>query len=91
MRMDLLDRLMLQDAVFHKSHPPGFLIQRVQSDVGAIGAFWSAIITGAGRDVVSLIALFAVAISVDPMWALVACVGLPGAGEGSQSKVRHNR
>ncbi|MFP3387051.1 ABC transporter transmembrane domain-containing protein, partial [Tritonibacter sp. SIMBA_163] len=31
MRADMLDRLIYQDASFHKHHPAGFLIQRVQS------------------------------------------------------------
>jgi ATP-binding cassette subfamily B protein len=77
LRIDLLDRIMLQDGAFHQVHPPGFLIQRVQGDVGAIGNVWRAIITGAGRDLVGLFVLFGVAISVDPIWALLACVGVP--------------
>ncbi|MEO9574509.1 MAG: ABC transporter ATP-binding protein [Tateyamaria sp.] len=77
LRMDLLDRIMLQDGAFHQVHPPGFLIQRVQGDVDAIGTVWRAIITGAGRDLIGLIVLFGVAISVDPIWALLACVGIP--------------
>ena len=77
MRIDLLDRLMRQDGAFHQSHPPGFLIQRVQSDVNAVGDVWRAIITGAGRDFVGLIVLLGVAISIDPIWALLACVGIP--------------
>jgi len=77
LRMDLLDRIMLQDGAFHQIHPPGFLIQRVQADVGAVGEVWRAIITGAGRDLLGLIVLLAVAISVDPVWALLACIGIP--------------
>lgn len=77
MRIDLLDRMMRQDGAFHQSHPPGFLIQRVQSDVNAVGDVWRAIITGAGRDFVGLIVLLGVAISIDPIWALLACVGIP--------------
>ena len=37
LRIDLLQRMMQQDGAFHQSHPPGFLIQRVQGDVNAIG------------------------------------------------------
>ncbi len=48
LRMDLLARLIRQDTAFHQTHPPGFLIQRVQSDVGAVNDVWRAIITGAG-------------------------------------------
>ncbi|MCX7566507.1 ABC transporter ATP-binding protein [Sulfitobacter sp. F26169L] len=77
MRIDLLDRMMQQDGAFHQSHPPGFLIQRVQSDVNAVGDVWRAIITGAGRDFIGLLVLLGVAISIDPVWALLACVGIP--------------
>ncbi|WP_323803591.1 ABC transporter ATP-binding protein [Sulfitobacter litoralis] len=77
MRIDLLDRMMVQDGAFHQEHPPGFLIQRVQSDVNAIGSVWQAVITGAGRDLIGLIVLLGVAISIDPVWALLACIGLP--------------
>ncbi len=77
LRFDLLDRLVQQDGAFHQAHPPGFLIQRVQSDVEAINFVWRAIITGAGRDVIALFALMAVAINVDWRWALIACVGTP--------------
>ncbi|KEJ89202.1 ABC transporter ATP-binding protein [Sulfitobacter donghicola] len=77
MRIDLLDRMMQQDGAFHQSHPPGFLIQRVQSDVNAVGDVWRAIITGAGRDFIGLLVLLGVAISIDPVWALLACIGIP--------------
>ncbi|MFC6637421.1 ATP-binding cassette domain-containing protein [Sulfitobacter sp. JBTF-M27] len=77
MRIDLLERMMKQDGAFHQSHPPGFLIQRVQSDVNAVGDVWRAVITGAGRDFIGLLVLLGVAISIDPIWALMACVGIP--------------
>lgn len=76
-RLDLLDRTMLQDGNFHQEHPPGHLIQRVQGDVGAVNSVWRAVITGAGRDLVGLFILFGVAVSVDPIWALLACIGIP--------------
>jgi ATP-binding cassette subfamily B protein len=77
LRIDLLDRLMLQDGAFHQSHPPGFLIQRVQSDVNAVADVWRAVITGAGRDAIGLLVLLGVAISIDPVWAFLACIGVP--------------
>lgn len=77
MRIDLLDRMMMQDGAFHQAHPPGFLIQRVQSDVNAVGDVWRAVITGAGRDFIGLLVLLGVAISIDPIWALLACIGIP--------------
>ncbi len=77
LRIDLLERMMKQDGAFHQTHPPGFLIQRVQSDVNAVGDVWRAVITGAGRDFIGLLVLLGVAISIDPIWALLACVGIP--------------
>lgn len=77
LRTRLLDRLMRQDNAFHQTHPPGYLIQRLQSDVMQINTVWSTIITGAGRDAISLIVLMSVAVSVDWRWTLVACIGTP--------------
>ncbi|MFK7745491.1 MAG: ABC transporter ATP-binding protein [Roseobacter sp.] len=76
-RNDLLGQIMKQDGDFHQSHPPGYLIQRVQTDVEQINTVWRAIITGAGRDAIGLVVLMGVAINVDPVWALLACVGVP--------------
>ena len=77
LRIDLLDRLMLQDGAFHQAHPPGYLIQRVQGDVGAITTIWQSIVIGAGRDFIGLLVLLGVAVSVDPIWAMLACIGVP--------------
>ncbi|WP_348540489.1 ABC transporter ATP-binding protein [Shimia sp. R9_3] len=77
LRGDLLGRMMIQDNAFHQTHPPGYLIQRVQADVNAINGVWSSFIMGAGRDFMSMIALVAVAVNVDWRWTLVACVGTP--------------
>ncbi|MBT3142786.1 ABC transporter ATP-binding protein [Phaeobacter gallaeciensis] len=77
LRSDLLRRLIQQDTSFHQEHPPGFLIQRVQTDVGAVNQVWQMIVTGAGRDVISLIVLLGVAINVDLVWTLIMLVGVP--------------
>lgn len=76
-RGDLLDRIMKQDGEFHQAHPPGYLIQRVQTDVRELNKVWTAIITGSGRDAIGLVVLLGVAISIDPIWALLACIGVP--------------
>ncbi len=76
-RMDLLAVMMRQDGAFHQEHPPGYLIQRVQGDVGAVNKIWRAVLTSAGRDFVGLFVLLAVAINIDPIWALLACIGVP--------------
>lgn len=74
---DLTRHLMTLDTSFHNRHPPGYLIERVQGDVKAVADTWQAVITGAGRDVIALIALFSVAISVDWVWTLIALIGTP--------------
>ncbi|WP_375687241.1 ABC transporter ATP-binding protein [Pseudooceanicola sp. LIPI14-2-Ac024] len=77
LRGDLLRHLMRLDGEFHQGHPPGFLIQRVQSDVTATTEILTKIMTTMGRDLIALIVLLGVAISVDPLWTLIACVGAP--------------
>jgi len=76
-RMDLLAGMMKQDGAFHQEHLPGYLIQRVQGDVSAVNKIWRSVLTSAGRDLVGLLVLLGVAINVDPVWALLACVGIP--------------
>ncbi|WP_372612368.1 ABC transporter ATP-binding protein [Aquicoccus sp.] len=77
MRCNLLDGIMTQDGGFHQSHPPGFLIQRVQTDVTTVNNVWPKLMTGLGRDLISLVVLIGVALSVDWKWTLVAMVGAP--------------
>ncbi len=76
-RSDLLRHLMTLDAGFHQINPPGTLIERVQGDVEALNNVWTGVITGFGRDAVSVVALFTVALMVDWQWTLVALVGIP--------------
>ncbi|MCB1334233.1 MAG: ATP-binding cassette domain-containing protein [Roseivivax sp.] len=77
MRTGLLEHLMTLDGTFHQMNPPGYLIQRIDGDTEAISKVWRTVITGAGRDVVALISLFAVAIGVDWRWTLIALLGAP--------------
>lgn len=77
LRKDMLARLIRQDPAFHQVHPPGLLMQRVLGDVGAIDSVWRAVITGAGRDLVALVAVLGVAISIDWRWTLVLLIGVP--------------
>lgn len=77
LRLDLMKRMIQQDTAFHQTHPPGFLIQRIQGDVGAINDVWRGIITGAGRDTISLIVLIGVAINVDLIWTAIMLIGVP--------------
>jgi len=77
LRADMLRHLMRLDGAFHQGNPPGALIERVQGDVAALGKVWSNILTGLGRDAISVIALFTVALTVDWRWTLVALIGVP--------------
>ena len=76
-RADLLAHVMRLDGTFHQANPPGTLIERVQGDVAAVGLVWSGLITGLGRDLISVITLFSVAVWVDWRWTLIALVGVP--------------
>jgi ABC-type multidrug transport system fused ATPase/permease subunit len=52
-------------------------MQRIEGDVSSVQKVWSTLITGAGRDVIALFALFGVALAIDWRWTLVALVGVP--------------
>jgi ATP-binding cassette subfamily B protein/subfamily B ATP-binding cassette protein MsbA len=77
MQVDLLRHILTLDAGFFQFNPPGALIERVQGDTLAVQGVWSMLIMGVGRDTVSLIGLFAVALAIDPVWTLAALVGAP--------------
>lgn len=77
MQSDLLRHLLTLDSGFFHKNPPGALIERVQGDTIAVQGVWSVILQGVGRDFFSLIWLFAVAISIDWVWTLVAVVAAP--------------
>ncbi|MFV0301606.1 MAG: ABC transporter ATP-binding protein [Paracoccus sp. (in: a-proteobacteria)] len=77
MQTNLLRHILTLDSRFFQVNPPGALIERVQGDTIAVQGMWSTLITGAGRDIVALVSLFAVAILIDPMWTLAALIGAP--------------
>ena len=92
-RTDLLSHLMTLDGGFFQTHPPGYLLQRIDGDTESIAKVWRTVITGAGRDVVALVSLFAVAISVDWVWTGLALLGAPLLmlpAIGVQRRVRMN-
>ena len=77
MQIDLLRHMMRLDSVFFQKNPPGALMERVQGDTTAVQGVWAVVISGVGRDMVSLVVLLGVAISIDWVWAAVAIVGAP--------------
>ncbi|MEP0722464.1 MAG: ABC transporter transmembrane domain-containing protein, partial [Marinomonas sp.] len=77
MQKDMVRHLMVLDSAYFQSNPPGTLIERVRGDTAAANTIWATVLAAAGRDTVSLIALLAVAVSVDLVWTLVALAGVP--------------
>lgn len=77
MQVNLLRHILTLDAGFFQTNPPGALIERVQGDTLAVQGVWSTLITGVGRDIISLIGLFAVALTIDPVWTAAALIGAP--------------
>ncbi|SEN45702.1 ATP-binding cassette, subfamily B, MsbA [Loktanella fryxellensis] len=77
MRSDLLRHLMQLDSAYHQINPPGQLIERMQSDVTLVNQSWASILVSLGRDLVTVLVLFGVALSVDWQWTLVALIGTP--------------
>lgn len=77
LQVDLLGHTLSLDNGFHAKTSPGTLIERVQGDIMAIQNYWNIIITGAGRDLISLISLLTVAVLIDWKWTFVAIIGAP--------------
>lgn len=77
MQVDLIRHLLTLDASFFQTNPPGTLIERVQGDTMAAQGASILVIGGVGRDLISLVGLFVVAIMIDPLWTVAALVGAP--------------
>ena len=77
MQVDMLGHILKQDGGFFQRHPPGALMDRVQGDTTAVQGIWQTVVVGAGRDLVALVGLLAVAITIDWRWTLAALVGAP--------------
>ena len=77
MQVDLIRHLLTLDTTFFQTHSPGTLIERVQGDTLAAQGASVLVIGGIGRDLVSLVGLFVVAILIDPLWTAAALVGAP--------------
>lgn len=77
MQKDMVSHLMSLDSAYFQSNPPGTLIERVRGDTTAANGIWQQVLGAAARDVISLVALLAVAISIDWRWTLIAVAGAP--------------
>lgn len=77
MQTQLLAHILTLDSRFFRDNSPGAMIERIQGDTMAVQGVWATLITGATRDSISLVMLFGVALSIDPIWTLGALVGAP--------------
>jgi ATP-binding cassette, subfamily B, bacterial MsbA len=77
MQADLVRHLLTLDTGFFQQHSPGKLIERVQGDTFAAQGAATLVIGGFGRDLISLVGLFVVAISIDPLWTAASLIGAP--------------
>lgn len=77
MQSHLGSHLMTLDSQFFSQNSPGNLIERVRGDTQTIQTTASNALIVIGRDFVTLIALIAVALSIDWKWTLIAFIGLP--------------
>ncbi len=77
MQTRLLAHILTLDSRFFRDNSPGAMIERIQGDTIAVQGVWATLLTGATRDAISLVMLFAVALSIDAVWTLGALVGAP--------------
>ena len=77
MQRDMVGHFLTLDSAYFQEHPPGTLIERVRGDTLVANTVWATVLGAAGRDLIALVALLTVAISVDPLWTLIAVAGVP--------------
>ncbi|MBU2957063.1 ABC transporter ATP-binding protein [Paracoccus sp. C2R09] len=77
MQTQLLAHILTLDQRFFRDNSPGAMIERIQGDTIAVQGVWATLITSSTRDVISLVMLFAVALTIDPVWTLGALIGAP--------------
>ncbi len=73
----LLSHLLTLDSRYFLDNSPGALIERVRGDTLALQGLASSTLMSLGRDSISVIALVAVMIWSDWVWALLALAGIP--------------
>lgn len=77
MQKDMTRHLLTLDSAFFRANPVGTLIERVRGDTTVANQIWNTILAAGAREFIALISLLAVAISIDPVWALIAIAGIP--------------
>ncbi|MDJ0826441.1 MAG: ABC transporter ATP-binding protein [Rhodobacter sp.] len=77
LQADMVAHMLRLDSAFFQDNAPGLLIERVRGDTLAAATIWAVVFSALGRDVVALLSLLAVAISIDPLWTLIAVAAAP--------------
>ncbi|MGG7643797.1 ABC transporter ATP-binding protein [Rhodovulum sp. YNF3179] len=77
LQRDMVGHMLALDSVWFQDNAPGNLIERVRGDTQQVSNIWSSVLTAAGRDVIALVSLFAVALSINWVWTLLALVAAP--------------
>ncbi len=77
LQSDMVAHMLRLDSIWFQENSPGTLIERVRGDTMAASTIWATVFSALGRDVVALLSLFAVALSIDWMWTLIAVAGAP--------------
>ena len=62
---------------FFQENSPGSLIERVRGDTAVVERIWATVLAGSFRDLIAVFSLLIVAISIDPIWAMIALIGAP--------------
>jgi len=74
---NLVRHLLTFSPNFFQANPPGSLIERVRGDTAVVERIWATVLAGSFKDLIAVFSLLIVAISIDPIWALIALLGAP--------------
>ncbi len=77
LQRDLMDHILTLDTMFFEVNSPGNIMERVLGDSESVKAIWVNYISLGTRELIKIFSLLFVAISVDPFWTLVTCLGIP--------------
>lgn len=77
LQRDLMDHILTLDTMFFEVNSPGNIMERVLGDSDSAKTIWTNYISIGTREFIKVFSLLFVAISVDPLWTLVTCLGIP--------------
>ena len=77
LQKDLMDHILTLDTMFFEVNSPGNIMERVLGDSDVVKSIWSGYIATSVRGCISIGSLLFVAITIDPLWTLVTCMGIP--------------